>query len=203
MSIITAAAARAAAFLKDMADDIGMIYAEKGMEPFKKPLLISLVIILCVYAFAYSPLRTRVAARSVELDKWRFIEANYSQYESAQARLRAFQGRLPLLKDKEDWLNLILNSTAKTAGVVFDRITTQTEVKAGNFLVVSIDVSMTTTYMKLGRWLADIEKNPMLLRVADARIARVEGQASFNVRADLKLSTIFPNIEAAAKEGGV
>ncbi len=197
MSAITALAARAAAFLKDMSDNTGMIYAEKGMAPFKKPLLISLVIILGVYSFFYSPLQSRIAARSDELQKWRLIESNYSRYETARDRLRSYEARLPKLKDKEDWLNLILNSTARVNGIVFERISTQTEAKAGNFLVVSIDVSLTTTYAKLGRWLFDIEKNNMILKVTDVKIAKVEGQAGFQVRVDLRLSTIFQKDEAA------
>jgi len=52
MPVITALAARAAAFLKDMSDSVLMIYAEKGLTPFKKPLFISLVILLGIYNFS-------------------------------------------------------------------------------------------------------------------------------------------------------
>jgi Tfp pilus assembly protein PilO len=202
MPVITALAARAAAFLRDMSENVAMIYAEKGMAPFKKPLLVSLVILLGVYNFAYSPMRARIEARSAELDKWRIIEAHYSEYESASDRMRAYQARLPNLKDKEEWLNVIMYSTAKTYGITPDSLAAQTEIKAGNFLLVSRDVSLTTTYAQFGRWLADVENSPILLRVADVKIAKVDGQSGY-VRVNLRLSTIYPKNEAAEGQGGV
>jgi hypothetical protein len=187
--------------LKDMRDTILMIYFEKGLEPFKKPLLISASVLLLLYWFVYSPLRSRASVKAAELEKWETIAAHYSDYDDAAGRMAAYRSRLPLLKDKEDWLNFILTSTAKPYGIAFDSLSAQTEIEVGNFLLVSRAVTVSTTYAKFGRWLADIENTQILLRVTEVDIAKSPGRIGY-IRADIKLSTIFPKYGGGGgKEG--
>ena len=190
MPALKAFAAKAAAFLRDMADSAAMIYAEKGMEPFKKPLLISLAVIMSIYYLVYSPVQSRISARKAELEKWNLIQTHFADYESAGAKIREYQDRLPLAKDKEEWLSNLINSTAIKYGMAVDSLSAQTESEIGNYLMVSREVSLTTTYSQLGKWLADIERTPAYVRVAAAIVSKMDGPAH-NVNVKLKLSTVF------------
>ncbi|HOW90067.1 MAG TPA: hypothetical protein PL037_07275, partial [Elusimicrobiales bacterium] len=63
-------------------------------------------------------------------------------------------------------------------------------------LMVSREVSLTTTYSQLGKWLADIERTPAYVRVAAAIISKMDGPAH-NVNVKLKLSTVFRKADEA------
>ena len=199
MPVIMALIKKATTFLKDMFDNILMIYAEKGMEPFKKPLLLALPAVLVLYGAVYSPLGSKVRAESNRLKKLQIISAHYADYDDAKTRMKAYQLKLPNIKDKDDWLNNVMTSTAKINGISFDSTSAQTESEAGNFLLVSRVVSVTTTYAQFGRWVADMENSPILIKVADLNLKKDVSRVGV-VKIVVKLSTIFPKSRAAVVE---
>ena len=196
MPVLMALVNKATVFLKDMLDNVLMIYAEKGIEPFKKPLLFALPTVLIFYAAVYSPLVSRVKTVKNELNKIQLIAAHSADYESAKTKLAAYQRRLPLMRDKDEWLSYVMTSTAKTYGISFDSISAQTESEVGNFLMVTRGVSVTTTYAKFGKWVADIENSPILLKVAEVNLKKDSSHAGV-IKVTMKLSTIFPKFGVA------
>ena len=196
MSVLTELAARISLYFKDMLDNVLMIYAEKGIAPFKKPLLFSLPALLILYGAVYSPLGVKVKTRTAAIENRRIIAAHYADYADAKTRLAAYQRRLPLLKDKEEWLNYLMTSTAKNYGISFDSLSAQTETEIGNFLLVSREADITTTYSNFGKWIAEIERSPITLKVAEANIRKDAGRVGF-IKVTMKLSTLFPRFGAA------
>ncbi len=146
---------------------------------------------LILYAAVYSPLSSKVATEKDALDKKQLIAANYADYEDARTKLAAYQRKLPLPKDKDELLNYVMTSTAKNQGISFDSISPQNENEVGNFLLVSRSVSVTTTYAKFGKWVADIESSPILLKVAEINLKKDNTRAGV-LKVNMKLSTIFP-----------
>ncbi|MCX5786331.1 MAG: type 4a pilus biogenesis protein PilO [Elusimicrobia bacterium] len=193
--------ARLLAFFKDMAADITIIYADKGIEPFKKPLLFALPALLIIYSAVYGPLSSKVDSRSAELIKFEAITQNYQEYTDARTKLLTYQTKLPLLKDKDEWLNHIITTTAQKNGLVFDSLTAQTETEISGFLVVSRGVTVTTSYAKLGAWLADIENSPILLKVTEMSFQKQDGSVGV-IQAKFTLSTIFPRFGGVGAPGG-
>lgn len=190
MPPIPLAVARLRVIVKEMTDSATMIYAEKGLAPFKKPLLISISVMLGVYALVYSPVQSRISARKMELEKWQVIEKYASEFESADRKIRQYRERLPLLKDKEEWLSGLMNSAARANGMSIDSLSTQAETESGDYLLVSREASLTTTYAQFGKWLADIERTPAFVRVSGVTITKIEEPARYvNVR--VKLSTVY------------
>jgi len=196
MPVIMALVNTMTAFFKDMYDNILIIYAEKGIEPFKKPLLIAFSAVLVLYVLMYAPLASKVRINADRLEKSQIIADHYADYDDARTKLAAYQKRLPLLRDKDEWLNYMMTSTAKVHGISFDSIAAQTESEIGNFLLVSRVVSVTTTYVKFGKWVADIENSPILLKVTDVNLKK-DGSRTGVVRINMKLSTVFPRFGAA------
>ncbi|MBI4802693.1 MAG: type 4a pilus biogenesis protein PilO [Elusimicrobia bacterium] len=185
------------AFVIDMTDNIAIIYTDKGIEPFKKPLIYALPLLLILYSAVYSPLGSRVKNRVAELEKLRLISVHAADYQEANTRYTAYQRRLPLFKDKDEWLSYVMTSTAKSQGIEFDQFSAQTESEVGNFLLISREASVTTTYARLGRWIADMENSPILLKVS-ALDLRKDPMTAGIIKATIKLSTIFPRFGAPA-----
>jgi Tfp pilus assembly protein PilO len=199
MPVIMAMIARARAFFKETIENAVIIYSEDGIEPFKKSLLTAVPILLVLYAFVYLPLGSKVKALKVALEKRQIVAVYYADYMDAKARLETYQRGLPDPKDKEEWLNVVLTSTTKIHGIVFDAISSQSEAEAGGFQLVSRGVSITTTYDKLGKWVADMEKSPQVIRVVEAEIKKDSAQLG-TVKVDIKFSTIFPKYGVSAVE---
>ena len=188
---LAALAQKLQSFLKDMLESIRMIYAEKGIEPFKKPLLVAVPALIILYAAVYSPLGSKLAAAKAHMMSLEVIAQHAGEYEDAKTRLSAYQRRLPLIKDKDEWLNFLITNSARTYGIAFEGMGAQKETEVGNFILVSRDVSVTTNYATLGKWIADIENSPILIRVTDMNLRR-DAAAPGLVKVNFKLSTIFP-----------
>jgi type II secretory pathway component PulM len=192
-------AIRVRSFVVDAADNMFVIYAEKGIEPFKKPLIISGAILLAIYVAIYNPLSGRIRAASARLNSTRAISQGAGEYQDAKKRLMNFQTKLPLLKDKDDWLSYLLLSTSKVHGISFDALSAQKEESNGSFLLVSRNVEFVTAYDTLGKWLADIESSPISLKIVSLTAARDE-ENPLNVKVSMKLSTIF--MKPGSSSGG-
>jgi len=186
------------ASVKDMMDSVVVIYSEKGIEPFKRPLMIALPSLLCLYALVYSPLSTKLK-RSVGEERNMKVVAQFADdYESAKLKLAGYQRRLPLLKDKDDWLNYLITTTAKNSGVSVDSLGAQRETEVGNYLLVSREVSASTAYGTFGKWLAEIENSPIFLRVTEMTLRRDEANRG-SIKVSFTLSTVFPRQGGGAK----
>ena len=193
---------RMKALLKNAADDIVIIYSEKGIEPFKKPLLFALPILLAIYAVVYAPLRSKLGYRSAELVRFEVISQNYQEYTNAKSRLSLYRTRMPLLKDKGEWLNYLINASAKKNDISLDSLSSQDETEIGGFLVASRSVNVTTSYAKLGVWLADMENSLIFIKVTDLSLKRGNARVG-EIQVNLKLSTVFTRQgEPASSPGG-
>jgi len=189
---------KARSFFKDMLENILMIYAEKGIEPFRKPLMIAGPTLLIIYAVVYSPLGNRLDTAAKRLDNVRIVAQYAADYEDGKLRLSSYQRKLPFLKDKDEWLNHIITTTARPHGITFDGISGQKELEVGNFLVLSRQVDVTTTYAKLGRWLADMENSPIFLRVAELSVRRDDTNPGI-IKVSFKLSTLLPRFAGGGR----
>jgi len=182
--------AKAQRFLADAANNVLAIYAEKGIEPFKKPLGVAAPLLLVIYLAVYVPLGDKIRVASGKLEASQAIAQGAGDYEDARKRLLAYQAKLPYLKDKDDWLSSVLMNTARTHGISFDVFSAQTEEEIDDFVVVSRKVELATAYETLGKWLADVESTPVFLRVVYLSVLR-DNDNPLRVKVSLQLSTLF------------
>lgn len=186
---------------REMKDDVLVIYAEKGMAPFKKPLLIAAPVMLILYGAVYSPSSDKYAAKKIEMEHLEAVSVHYSEYNDMLARRSELRRKMPLAKDKGEWLSYILTSTSKKHGITFDSLMAQEEQKAGPLTLVSRGASVTSTYEQIGKWLADVENSKIFLKITDLQISR-RSAAPGMVKTTIKLSTVFPG-DAAQDGGGI
>ncbi|MDO8805515.1 MAG: hypothetical protein Q7R35_13925 [Elusimicrobiota bacterium] len=178
---------------KEMTDSIFIIYTEKGIEPFKRPLITAGAVLLAVYIMIYSPITGKVKRSKMEVLNMKVVSQYAGDYESAKMRLYSYQGKLPRnVKDaKDEWLKRIINDSARNNNVSVDSLGTQRENEVGNYLMVSREVTATTTYGGFGKWLAEMENSPIFLRVTTMNLSRDEINPG-SVKVQFTLSTVFP-----------
>ncbi|MDQ7773379.1 MAG: type 4a pilus biogenesis protein PilO [Elusimicrobiales bacterium] len=183
----------------EMRDDIVVIHSEKGIEPFKKPLLMAAPALLILYGAVYGPSSSRLQEKQIEAEHLEAVSVHYSEYNDMQSRKAELRRKMPLAKDKGEWLSYILTSTSKSQGITFDALTAQEEQNAGPLLLVSRGASVVSTYNQIGLWLAEIENSKIFLKVTELQLSRSTGNRDL-IRATIKLSTVFPKEAAQGEE---
>ncbi len=174
-------------------DSVIAIYTEKGFEPFKKPLLYASPVILGLYFMVYSTTTGKLANKKTELTNMESISEFFEAYENAKLSILSLQRRLPASKDKSDWLNHVLNSNAKEHAMNIDGLTAQKEVEISNYIVVSRSVSLTSTYVKVGKWVCDMENSPIFLKITDFNMKKDPVKRG-HVKVNLTVSTVFSKV---------
>ena len=184
-------AARFRLFLSNLFGETAVIYAERGIAPFRKPILLSLPALLALYAAVYSPVAERLSEATVEVSRIAAVEGNYKEYTEAREKLSAYHSRLPMLKDKDEWLSRIITDSAQKAGLSIDSMLSQQDTETDGFVFVSREVTVTADYAAIGAWLAEIENSPILLRVTQLMLKRTDARPGV-LQCSCRLATVFP-----------
>ncbi len=202
MASITAAdaAEKIRSYFRDMVSDILIIYGEKGITPFKKPLMIAVPSLLVLYAGVYSPLSSTLSRTQRRIEGMKAVALYADDYNDAKTRLMAMQRKLPLLKDKADWLSYLINDSARKVGVSIDSQGAQNETEVGAYVVASRPVSATTTYAQFGKWLADMENSPIFVHLTDLSINRDDSRPG-TVKVSFTIATVFPKSAGSGAAG--
>ncbi|HNW44922.1 MAG TPA: hypothetical protein PKI19_10490 [Elusimicrobiales bacterium] len=199
--IIADLIAKVKAVVSDATGVLLAIYAEKGIAPFKKPLATAVPTLLVLYLAVYLPLGDKLHSATLKLEASQAVSNGAGDYDDAKKRLLSYQAKLPLIADKDDWLNYVLQNSAKAHGISFEVFSAQTEEDAEDFMLASRNVELVTTYETLGKWLVDIENSPVFLRIV-AMTAEKDSDNPLNVKVTLKLSTVFAKAKAGAPAAG-
>ncbi len=176
---------------KDMTANVMIIYGEKGIAPFKRPLVIAVPTLFILYMMVYSPITDRLSKTSKSVVGMRLVAQYAEEYEGAKNRIAGLQRRLPLAKDKSEWLTYVINNSARNVGVSVDSVGAQKETEVSGYLVVARDVQTVTTYHQFGKWIAEIENSPIFLRITEVSLQRDENIRG-SVKVSFTLSTVFP-----------
>jgi len=186
----TAQAANIINKINDAFAYVQVIYAEKGVEPFKVPVLIVLSIVFCLYFFVYSKIEPQINDITSQIDTFRSIADNLDDYMRAKSSITEFKKKLPMYKDREDWLNYLIISTAKKNNIELESLSPQKISEKGDFAIASRDVETTVEYDVAGMWIAELENAPVFLRITFVSIDRIAENPAL-VKVKMTVSTLF------------
>lgn len=176
--------------INDYVAYIQIIYAERGFEPFKIPVLVVLGIFFCIYFFVYTKLDPKIMEFSEQLENQKTIAASLGEYNAAKARITEYKKKLPMYKDREEWLNYIIISTAKELEIELESLSPQRMTEQGAFAIASRDVETTLEFDTVGRWVEKLENAPVFIRITDFSIDRIP-DAPMYVKLKMSISTLF------------
>ncbi|MEF3280167.1 MAG: type 4a pilus biogenesis protein PilO [Elusimicrobiota bacterium] len=177
--------------LKDIIQDVEAIYLDKGPEPFKKPMLYAIsaiVISYLIYLSNKGPLKNN----QDEFERINQLANFYSEYIDLKKNIKNYLPMLPSIKDKDEWLNYILNTTAAKYSIIFTNVESQKELKIGdNIYVVSKQVQFATDYETLGKFIRDIENSPIFVEVSNFSAFKKNDPQIIKIDVTLTLTTVF------------
>jgi Tfp pilus assembly protein PilO len=176
-----------------MMDDLVAVYFEKGIEPFKKPLIYSSGIILISYLIYFSN-SSKVSLLREELNKMEIISRYYDGYTQSKDQLEKYLKILPSIKDKNEFLGYVLNNTASKYKISFSKIDPDREIKTNltNLYFVSKQVQFSTDYNTLGNFIRDIENNKPFVYISNISIKKSDNQEYLGMLdVTLNVSTVF------------
>jgi Tfp pilus assembly protein PilO len=180
-------------YIKNMMDDLVAVYFEKGIEPFKKPLIYSFGIILISYLIYFSN-SSKVSSLREELNKMEIISRYYDGYTQSKDQLEKYLKILPSIKDKNEFLGYVLNNTASKYKISFSKIDPDREIKTNltNLYFVSKQVQFSTDYNTLGNFIRDIENNKPFVYISNISIKKSDNQEYLGMLdVTLNVSTVF------------
>lgn len=95
-----------------------------------------------------------------------------------------------MYKDREEWLNYLIISTAKDLEIDIESLAPQKTSESGVFLIASRDVETTIDYDTAGRWIEKLENAPVFLRITGMSMDKLEDDATY-VKLRMTISTLF------------
>ncbi len=161
--------------IKNIVSAIEGIYFEKGFEPFKKPVLYSLVVIIVSYYF-YSSASSKYSYNLKDfkkIEQLRNIQETYFQLKSKHS---VYLERLPKMDERENFLNSAVTEIASRNNISFYSVGEQTEIRLEKFglIVILRNFKFRTEYNHLGNFIKDIENNDKFIGVSELLIKKAE-----------------------------
>lgn len=176
--------------VQDYVDYLQVIYLEKGFEPFKVPVLVVCGIVFCLYFFLYKPIEPKLMDLNAQLETQKTIHESLGEYNETKNTIGDFKKRLPMYKDKEDWLNYIIISTAKEMEVELEALDPQVLREEGSFAVASRNLETTVEYDIAGRWIEKLENAPVFIRLTNVSMEKDQEDPAY-VKLKMTVSTLF------------
>ncbi|MCX7641397.1 MAG: type 4a pilus biogenesis protein PilO [Elusimicrobiales bacterium] len=181
-------------YIRNIIQDVQAVYAEKGSEPFKKPSVFALIALIVGYLF-YNSSKTNLTVAKDKLDWLHSIKDHYGEYTTAKQTIKKYSANIPAWKDKDDFLSYTLTNIASKNGITFSSIESQREMPYDRVFYVTKQVRFTTTFEKLIKFLADIEKSDVLIEISQINIIKKENITNPGMLdVDLTVGTIFVNL---------
>lgn len=178
-------------YLKNIFQDAVAVYSEKGMEPFKKPAVIAIIVIIGSYLF-YNTSSSKLLDNEEKLKWFESINNYYNEYVSSKEILKKYAANVPAWKDKDDYLSYTLTTIASKNSITFSSVETQKEMPYDRVYYVSKQVRFTTTFENLIKFLADIESTEVFIEISQITVTKKEGISHLGlVDVDLIVGTIF------------
>lgn len=177
--------------IKDLFSDMQAVYLEKGPEPFKKPVLYALSAVVVSYLI-YSSNTGTLKNNKLQLEKTIQLAGFYNEYVDLKAAMKTYSKMIPSIKEKDEFLNYLLNTTASKYGITFTNIDSQKELKVDNMYFVSKQVQFSTDYDTLGNFIREIENSPVFVEVSQLSVSKKNNDIVIGrLDVSLNISTVF------------
>lgn len=176
--------------IQDYFDYLQVVYAERGFEPFKIPVLVVLGITFSLYFFLYTPIEPKISDLQSKLDTQKTISESLGEYNDAKNTITEYKKKLPMYKDREDWLNYLIISTAKELGIEIESLSPQQITEEGKFAIASRNVETTLMFEDAGKWIEKLENAPVFIRITNASINKIQEDPAY-VKLTMSISTVF------------
>jgi hypothetical protein len=166
------------------------VYWKRGFGYFRLPILVCVLVSLVIYFGVYK------SAFESKNEKNAIIETlssqkNYSQeYFLHRDAITQRRQALPNKQEIDKWLTNYLLGIAKPLDIIFEAVTTQSQIDTPDFIIVSVFLSTKIPFDKAAKLVASIESSEKLLFVEELTIEK-DTEDLENIDLKLKVSTIF------------
>lgn len=177
--------------IKNLIEDVQAIYLEKGPQPFQKPFLYAFLAIFISYLIYLSNKGT-LKNNQLEYEKMSQLSSFANEYIDLKNSIQSYLKKIPSIKDKNEWLDYLLNITAHRYQIVFTNIESQKELKVGNNMyIVAKQVQFTTDYQTLGKFIRDLENSPVFIEISQLVVMKKDDNYIINIEVTINVSTVF------------
>ena len=127
---------------------------------------------------------------SSQVETLKLIADSLDDYSKTKGRITDYKKKLPMYKDREEWLNYLIISTAKDLEIDIESLAPQKINDFDAFAIASRDVETTIDYDTAGRWIEKLENAPVFLRITFMSMDKLEDEPTY-VKLRMTISTLF------------
>lgn len=167
-----------------------ILYSEKGISPFRLPLLVLISVFMLLYMGVHKPIISKLQRDRSEMDSLNASTQYASVFNKHRSWLISHQKELPPIKDKDNWLFNAVARASQQEGIATPTISQQTEREVNDFVVVNRKISAVTTFKKAAKWIEKIENLPFLVRISNLSIQKSANKIGF-VKLKFQVDTVF------------
>lgn len=179
-------------------NDIKLVLEEGNYKLFLKQ-FVAIVAIFLLYRYINGTLQEKSANILGQIDAVEAQFANEKEYVANKQKLLGLEPRFPDVSAKNDWLLRQIVAVFRDSNVTPKLGSEQVEDNSNSaYTVVTIPVTMVTSYGDFGRLLANIENREEFLRISDFSLNKQAEKLGQN-DISLRINTVFPQEKLAAK----
>jgi len=180
-------AAAAAAEVKVLKDSL----RDKGPKYFARPLALGAVMVFASYNYVFKAPQQAMTTALTELDAAKATSQYANDYQDLKDRLNRLYSSLPRTNDPEAWLLSEVRESLRQEGIVPDSFSSPTDEAGVGYKLVSLTISLTTSYPQLAAWVARVERSRYLMHIKDVKLVKKQKPIGMNT-VDVSVSTIIP-----------
>jgi len=177
--------------------DIKLVLEEQNFKLFLKQAVV-IALLFIAYRYANSALLHKKENVLGQIDAVVAQQDNEKDYLANKKKLLDLEPRFPDLSDKNDWLLRQVIGIFREAKMTPNISSAPTEDSSNSgYVVVSLPVSLRSSYGDFGRLLADIENRDEYIRVSEFSLTKEKTVIGQN-NIQLKFNTVFPKEKIAS-----
>jgi Tfp pilus assembly protein PilO len=164
---------------------------DKGPKYFARPLGISAMLVFASYHYVYKAPQQAMVQVLGELDAAKATAQYANDYQDLKDRLNRLYSSLPKTRDPATWLLSEVRDSLRQEGIVPDSFSSPTDEAGIGYKLVSMTISLTTSYPQLAAWVARIERSKYLMHIKDVKLVKMQKSIGMNT-VDVTITTIIP-----------
>jgi hypothetical protein len=163
----------------------------KGSKRFGRAFGAAGFLLFAAYMGLYRPPQQKSSRLAAQIAKAKMLHDYGSQYSDLRDQLRGAYRRLPLLKDRDQWLSNSVRDSLSAGGLLSEDFKPVQEQEVQGLLFQTSSVSLNVRFAEFYDWLLRLESAKPMMHLSLLDLTKMTDKPGYN-RATCEVSTVIP-----------
>ena len=156
-------------------DEIRSVFGtlkDKGANRFGRALALSLALPFAAYLLIYTPAMRKLAHLDDELSRARLMARQADDYNQVKNRLLVAYSKLPLPKDRANWLSDTVKEALRSENIVASQLPAPSEEDVHGIVTQNLSIGMNLKFSELMALLTRLEASKPLIHISRVELTK-------------------------------